>query len=77
MLDVVSPYRMLPGTVTQVAGRLLKILFDGKPRNQETSYQWISCDSGVIYPAGYAEMVGINTQGLPQAPAFVDQISFT
>lgn len=76
VIEILEPCRIFPGTVTKVAGRLIQVFFDGLNRSNPDSFQWMSCDSGLLHPAGYAEMVGIRTEKKPDQPKLCDMISF-
>lgn len=74
-VQVTCPVRLKPATITMVAGRLLKLHFDGFPRTQPETFQWVSCDSSNIYPVGYAEMVWHRHVGKPDPPFRLDTIN--
>lgn len=68
MVSATSPTYIRPATVTKVAGRLLRLHMNGLPRSEETSFEWVSCESSNIYPAGYAAMIGHPTEGVAEPP---------
>lgn len=53
-VDLMEPSLVCVATVKQVAGRLLRIGFDGWGDEYD---QWVDCYSSDIYPCGYCELV--------------------
>lgn len=53
-VDLVEPKLICPATVIAVAGRLIRINFDGWGVDFD---QWIDCESCDIYPIGWCELV--------------------
>lgn len=64
---ITNPSLMRPATVIKLAGRLMRLHFDGVADDDQSAFQWISCESSNIYPVGYAEMVGHKFKGKPAA----------
>ncbi|ODM99107.1 MBT domain-containing protein 1 [Orchesella cincta] len=76
-VNLTSPIYLWPATVLNVCGHLLRMHFDGFPRTQEDSFQWISTNSGDIYPAGYAQLVGSKLGNKPDRPNPADSFYLT
>jgi len=66
-VDLCIPNTIRPATVVKVADHLLRLHFDGQPKDLRESYQWVDAESRDIYPLGWAEMVGHNFSGYPEA----------
>ncbi|CAH1187686.1 unnamed protein product [Phyllotreta striolata] len=65
--DLMDPRLVCIATVAKVAGRLLKVHFDGW---EEEYDQWLDCESPDIYPVGWCQSVGHKLEG---PPSFVRQ----
>ncbi|CAH1962185.1 unnamed protein product [Acanthoscelides obtectus] len=60
--DLMDPRLVCVATIAKVAGRLLKVHFDG----WEDEYdQWLDCESSDIYPVGWCQSVGHKLEGPP------------
>lgn len=57
---------MCVATIHKIAGRLLRIRFDGWPEGYD---QWVDCESPDIYPIGWCEMVGHTLEVPPGSAA--------
>ncbi|CAD5120574.1 DgyrCDS9139 [Dimorphilus gyrociliatus] len=64
--DLISPHLVCVATVHKIAGRLLRIRFDGW---SEAYDQWVDCESSDIYPIGWCEMVGHTLEVPPGSAA--------
>ena len=53
--DLMDPRLVCVSFISRVAGRLLKVHFDGWGDEYD---QWMDCDNVDIYPVGWAELVG-------------------
>ncbi|XP_025830854.1 polycomb protein Sfmbt isoform X2 [Agrilus planipennis] len=63
--DLMDPRLVCVATVAKVAGRLLKVHFDG----WEDEYdQWLDCESSDIYPVGWCHSVGHKLEGPKVVP---------
>lgn len=60
--DLMDPRLVCVATIAKVAGRLLKIHFDGW---EEEYDQWLDCESSDIYPVGWCQSVGHKLEGPP------------
>ncbi|XP_056647986.1 polycomb protein Sfmbt isoform X1 [Diorhabda sublineata] len=67
--DLMDPRLVCIATVAKVAGRLLKVHFDGW---EEEYDQWLDCESPDIYPVGWCQSVGHKLEG---PPMFAKQIA--
>jgi hypothetical protein len=63
--DLMDPRLVCVATVAKVAGRLLKVHFDGW---EEEYDQWLDCESPDIYPVGWCQSVGHKLEGPPALP---------
>jgi hypothetical protein len=61
-VDLVEPRLVCPATVAAIAGRLIKISFDGWGKEMD---QWIDCESCDLYPIGWCQLVNYQLE-LPQ-----------
>ncbi|ODM91071.1 Lethal(3)malignant brain tumor-like protein 2 [Orchesella cincta] len=75
-VDLKEPTRLGPATVIKVCGHLLQIHFDGYPRSDAESFQWVSANSPDIYPACYSKYVGHKLACKPDLPNPVDSFDF-
>ncbi|CAL8138172.1 unnamed protein product [Orchesella dallaii] len=76
-VDLKEPTYLGPVTVTAVCGHLLQIHFDGYPRTEEDSFQWVSAQSSDIYPACYSQFIGHKLGNKPDRPNPADLCYFT
>ncbi|XP_967817.2 polycomb protein Sfmbt [Tribolium castaneum] len=63
--DLMDPRLVCVATIAKVAGRLLKVHFDGW---EEEYDQWLDCESPDIYPVGWCQSVGHKLEGPPVIP---------
>ncbi|XP_063910935.1 polycomb protein Sfmbt isoform X2 [Zophobas morio] len=63
--DLMDPRLVCVATIAKVAGRLLKVHFDGW---EEEYDQWLDCESPDIYPVGWCQSVGHKLEGPPVMP---------
>ncbi|XP_019866185.1 polycomb protein Sfmbt isoform X2 [Aethina tumida] len=69
--DLMDPRLVCVATVAKVAGRILKVHFDG----WEDEYdQWLDCESPDIYPVGWCQSVGHKLEGPPAQPKPSSQV---
>lgn len=66
--DLMDPRLVCVATIAKVAGRLLKVHFDGW---EEEYDQWLDCESSDIYPIGWCQSVGHKLEGPPGVPKTV------
>lgn len=62
-VDLMEPGMVCVATVKQVAGRLIKLTFDGWDQNYD---QWVDFESCDLFPVGWCELVGYPLQEPPQ-----------
>lgn len=61
-VDLMEPRLLCVASIVRVAGRLLRIHFEG----WESGYdQWVDAASPDIYPVGWGELVGYQLEGPP------------
>ncbi|KAB0798790.1 hypothetical protein PPYR_06670 [Photinus pyralis] len=58
--DLMDPRLVCVATVAKMAGRLLRVHFDGW---EEEYDQWLDCESSDIYPVGWCHSVGYKLEG--------------
>lgn len=69
--DLMDPRLVCVATIAKVAGRLLKVHFDGW---EEEYDQWLDCESPDIYPVGWCQSVGHKLEGPPGIPKAVTPV---